>query len=56
MGFPQEIHLTPEEEAALDEVWDEIVAETEAKRQQQSEQEIQRLPSELREHGVGEGE
>jgi len=32
MGIPQDIHLTPEDEAALDEAVDEAVAEAEAER------------------------
>ena len=35
MGFPQNVYLTPEEEAALDAAVDEYVAEAEAKRRQE---------------------
>ena len=38
MGFPQEIHLTPEEEAALDEAVAEAVAQAQAKGRQSEQQ------------------
>jgi hypothetical protein len=38
MGFPQNVFFTPEDEAALDAAVDEWVAECEAKRQHEAQQ------------------